>query len=180
MSTAGQKLKHELHELIPVTAFFFVAFQLLALTDALILKQYGIGASVFMAATIGALVAAKVVVITDHFALVNRFPEKPLVFNVAWKTLIYFIGWLLIRYAEHLIHFWRATGAFGEANRRIFSEIVWPHFWAVQLWMLILLLAFCAFRELVRALGRQRVIALFFHPPSRSSPGPPDPDRPAS
>lgn len=107
MSTAAQKLKHELHELIPVTAFFFVAFQLLALTDALILKQYGIGASVFIAATIGALVAAKVVVITDHFALVNRFPEKPLVFNVVWKTLIYFIGWLLIRYAEHLIHFWR-------------------------------------------------------------------------
>lgn len=180
MSTAGQKLKHELHELIPVTAFFFVAFQLLALTDALILKQYGIGASVFMAATIGALVAAKVVVITDHFALVNRFPEKPLVFNVVWKTLIYFIGWLLIRYTEHLIHFWRATGAFGEANRRIFGEIVWPHFWAVQLWMLILLLAFCAFRELVRALGKQRVIALFFHPPSRTSSGPPDRDKPAS
>lgn len=180
MSTAGQKLKHELHELVPVIMFFFVAFQLLALTDALILKQYGIGASVFMAATIGALVAAKVVVITDHFALVNRFPEKPLVFNVVWKTLIYFIGWLLIRYAEHLIHFWRATGAFGEANRRIFSEIVWPHFWAVQLWMLILLLAFCAFRELVRAVGRQRVIALFFQSPSRPSPGPPDTERPAS
>jgi hypothetical protein len=180
MSTSGQKLKNELHELVPVTVFFFIAFQLLALTDALILEPYGIGASVFMAATIGALVAAKVVEITDHFALVNRFPEKPLVFNVVLKTLIYFVGWLVIRYAEHLFHFWRATGGFGEANRRILSEIVWPHFWAVQLWMLILLLAFCAFRELVRALGSQRVIALFFHPPSRTSPGPPDTERPAS
>jgi hypothetical protein len=37
MSTAGQKLKHELRELVPVIVFFFIAFQLLALTDALIL-----------------------------------------------------------------------------------------------------------------------------------------------
>jgi len=166
MSTFGQKVKHELEELIPVTVFFFAAFQLLALTDALILKQYGISISIFVTATIGALVAAKVVVITDHFALVNRFPEKPLIYNIVWKTLIYFAGWLLIRYAEHLIHFWRATGNIAETNRRIFSEIVWPHFWAVQLWMLILLLGFCAFRELVRALGRARITALFFHAPA--------------
>ena len=41
MSNLGQKVKHELRELIPVTLFFFVAFELLALTDALMLKQYG-------------------------------------------------------------------------------------------------------------------------------------------
>ena len=42
MSTLGQKAKHELNELIPVTVFFFAAFQLPALTNALIMKQYGI------------------------------------------------------------------------------------------------------------------------------------------
>ncbi|MCW1924462.1 hypothetical protein OKA05_17985 [Luteolibacter arcticus] len=172
MSTLAQKLKHELHELIPVTLFFFVAFQLLALTDALILKQYGIPVAVFMSATIGALVAAKVVVITDHFALLNQFPTKPLIYNVVWKTLIYFAGWLLIRYAEHLIHFWRETGSFAGANRRLLDEIIWPHFWGVQLWMLVLLLVFCAFRELVRAVGRERVVAMFFRPPHQ--PGPRD------
>jgi len=34
MSTLGQKRQHELRELIPVTMFFFSAFQLLALTQA--------------------------------------------------------------------------------------------------------------------------------------------------
>ncbi len=34
MSTWGPKLKHELHELIPVLVFFFITFQLLALTEA--------------------------------------------------------------------------------------------------------------------------------------------------
>src|SRR4051812_34226560 len=131
MSNLGQKLKKELRELLPVTLFFFVAFELLALSDALMLKQYGIDATTFFGATMLALIVAKVVVITDHFALVNRFPEKPLMYNVIWKTLIYFVAALVFRYAEHLIHFWRRSPDLAEANRRLFGEIVWPHFWAV-------------------------------------------------
>jgi hypothetical protein len=42
VSTLGQKLKHEMRELMPVTVFFFVAFQLLAFTQKLMLMQYGI------------------------------------------------------------------------------------------------------------------------------------------
>ena len=166
MSSLGEKVKHELRELIPVTLFFFVAFQLLALTDALLLRQYGIHLTTFFAATMLALIVAKVVVITDHFALVNRFPEKPLIYNVGWKTFIYFLAALAFRYIEHLIHFWRKSADFGEANRRLLEEIVWPHFWAVQLWLLVLLLVYCAFRELVRALGRERVLAMFFTEPA--------------
>ena len=169
MSTLGEKLKHELRELIPVTVFFFGTFQLLALTEALMLKQFGIRVSAFLTATVMALVVAKVVLITDHFPLVNRFSDKPLSYSVAWKTAIYFIASLVVRYVEHLIHFWRQTGNFTEANRRLFEEIVWPHFWGVQLWLLILLLVYCTFRELVRALGRERVIVMFFH--DRPGPG---------
>ena len=166
MSNLGEKVKHELRELIPVTLFFFVAFQLLALTDALMLKQYGIHATAFFAATLLALIVAKVVLITDHFALVNRFPERPLIYNVVWKTLIYFIAALAFRYIEHLIHFWRKSANFAEANRRLVDEIVWPHFWGVQLWLLVLLLVYCAMRELVRALGRERVTQMFFKEPA--------------
>ena len=55
---------------------------------------------------------------------------------------------------------------FAEANRRLLDEIVWPQFWGVHLWLLVLLLVYCALRELVRALGRDRIIRLFFHEPS--------------
>jgi hypothetical protein len=167
MSTLSHKVKHELQELIPVTVFFFVAFQLLALTQALMLKQYGIEVSVFLAAAVGALIVAKVVLIADHFPLVNRFPEKPLIYNVGWKTAIYFVASLAVRYVEHLIHFWRETRDVAAAHRRLIEEIVWPHFWGVQLWLLILLLVYCALRELVRALGRERVIKMFFKDPTQ-------------
>ena len=168
MSTLGQKLKHELRELIPVTVFFFVTFQLLALTQVLMLEQFGIRVSSFLTATVMALVVAKVVLIADYFPLVNRFPDRPLIYNVVWKTAIYFIASLAVRYVEHLIHFWRKTGTFAEANRRLLEEIVWPHVLGVQLWLLILLQVYCALRELVRALGRERIIKLFFHDPSGS------------
>lgn len=166
MKNFHQKLKHELRELIPVTVFFFVAFQLLALTETMMLEQYGIRVSVFLSAAVGALVVAKVVLIADHLPLINRFPEKPLVYNVIWKTFIYFVASLLVRYAEHLVDVWRDAASFAEANRRLLDEIVWPHFWGVQLWLLVLLLIYCAFRELARALGRDRIIRLFFHQPS--------------
>jgi hypothetical protein len=165
MSNLGQKLKHELHELIPVIVFFFATFQLLALTEALMLKQYGISVPAFLTATVMALVVAKVVLIADHFPLVNRFPDKPLSYNVVWKTAIYFAALVAVRYAEHFIHFWRRTGSVAGANRRMIEETVWPHFFVAQLWLLILLLVYCAFRELVRALGRERIIKLFFRDP---------------
>lgn len=166
MSNVTQKLKHELRELIPTIVFFFCTFQLLALTEALMLKQYGISISGFLAATIMALVVAKVVLIADHFPLVNRFPEKPLSYNVVWKTAIYFVVLGAFRYAEHFFHFWRQTRDMAAAHRRMTEELVWPHFWGVQLWLLILLLVYCAFRELVRALGRERIIRMFFHDPA--------------
>jgi hypothetical protein len=162
MSNLGQTLKHEVRELIPVLVFFFVTFQLLALTAALMLKQYGISIPAFLSATVMALVVSKVVLIADHFPLVNRFPTKPLCYNVVWKTAIYFTALVVVRYAEHFVHFWRQTRNLAAANRRMIDEVVWPHFWCMQLWLLVLLLVYCAFRELVRALGRERVIRMFF------------------
>ena len=110
MSNLSQKLKHEVGELIPVLVFFFVTFQLLALTEALMLKQYGISVSAFLTATIMALVVGKVVLIADHFPLVNRFPEQAAQLQRPWKTAIYFAALVAFRYAEHFIHFWRRQG----------------------------------------------------------------------
>jgi len=162
MNSIARRLKHEMLEFIPPAIFFFVAFQLLAFTQRMMLKEYGIRTSVFLQATIGALVVAKVVLILDLLPLVNRFPERPLIYNVAWKTALYFVAALAVRYVEHMVHFYRREGSIGAANRKLLDEVVWPHFWAVQMWLLVLLLIYCALRELVRALGRERVFAMFF------------------
>lgn len=165
MRDVPARLKHELLEVIPPAVFFFIAFQVIAFTRALMLEQYGVRVSTFVAATVAALVVAKVVLIADHLPLINRFPEKPLIYNVVWKTLVYLLAALLVRYLEHLIPFAREHGGLAAANRHLLGEVVWPHFWAVQIWLLVLLLVYCALRELVRALGRERVLHLFFGSP---------------
>src|SRR5271169_6903552 len=99
MSNLNPKLKHELEELFVAMVYFFFTFQLLALTEALMLKQYGISVPVFLTATVMALVVAKVVLIADHLRVMNRFPHKPLNYNVVWKTVIYFAALVAVRYA---------------------------------------------------------------------------------
>ena len=172
MSTLGNKLKHEFQELVPVAIFFFIAFQLIAFTNALMLEQYGIRISTFLAATIGALIVAKVVLLADLLPFINRFPDKPLIHNIVWKTGIYWAAALLVRYLEHLVDFLRQYDGLAAANRHLLQEVVWPHFWAVQIWLLVLLLIYCTLRELVRALGRGQIIQMFFVRPGNKRPGP--------
>ena len=162
MSKLTHSLKHLVQEMIPPAAFFFVSFQLLALTRALMLKQYNIEATTFLAATIGALVAAKVVVLADLLPFINRYPGRPLVWNISWKTGIYMAAALAVRYLEELFHFYRLHGTVLDANRHLLAEVVWPHFWAIQIWLTVLLLIYCTMQELRRALGPERVKELFF------------------
>jgi len=162
MSKFRHSLIHLIKELIPPAVFFFIAFQLLAFTRSLMLKQYGIEVSTFLAATIGALVAAKVVLLADLLPFMNRFPGRPLIYNIAWKTLIYFVAAFLVRYLEEFVHFYRQQGHWLAANRQMLEEVIWTRFLAIQIWLMVLLSVYCTLAELVRALGRDRARELFF------------------
>jgi hypothetical protein len=152
----------EIKSVIPPTIFFFITFNLISFTNALNLKHYGISVSNFASATIGALVAGKVVLIADKLPFINRYPDKPLIYNVVWKTIIYSLAALLIRYVEHLIGFLRQYGSLSVANSRLLEEINWPRFWSVQIWLLVLIFIYCEFRELIRVVGRDEVVDMFF------------------
>jgi len=155
-------LKHEFHEVLPPTIFFLIAFQIVVFNRRLMLREYGLPLVSITSATVAALLIAKVVLITDTFAVINRFPEKPLMYNVVWKTVIYAVAALLIHYLEHLVPLWWRSGDLEAANRQLVHEIVWPHFWGTQMWLIVLLFVYCALRELIRAIGREKVIDMFF------------------
>ena len=59
---------------------------------------------------------------------------------------------------------------FVAANRQLWNEIVWPHFWAIQLLLVVLLFLYCSLRELVRVLGADEVRRLYFGPLARPRP----------
>lgn len=170
MSAFGHKVRHFIQDWIPPAVFFFIAFQLLAFTQSLMLRQYGIDVKTFLQATIGALVVSKVVALADLFPFINRFPGRPLMYNIAWKTGIYFVAAFIVRYLEAFLDFYRKQHGILEANRHLLNELIWTRFWAIQLWLMVLLLIYCAGDALVSALGRSRTLELFFGVSSKPAP----------
>jgi hypothetical protein len=158
------KLREEISALLPPTLFFFVALHLVALIRGLMLKGTGIALSTSWQVTVAALILGKAVLVADLLPFINRYPDQPLIYNVAWKTTIYVLVAMLVHYVEHLIDFWRAAGGFLAGNQKLLAEIVWPHFWAIQILLVVLILMYCTMHELIRVIGRDKVLAIFFGP----------------
>lgn len=162
MHTLWDKIKKEVLAVIPPTLFFFMAIGLLVLTKRLMLQQYGIPFSDFAAVVVGALVVGKVVLIVDHLPFVNRFPNKPLIYNVAWKTGIYVVAAFFVRLAEHLVPFIFSSDTISQAIEHAASDLDWSRFLIIYMWLSVLLFVYCALRELIGVIGHDRVLEVFF------------------
>ena len=158
------KLKEEFFKLLPPTIFFFVALHIVMFIRVLMLEGTGLAPSSSVSIAVAALILGKAVLIADMLPMINRFPNKPLIYNVVWKTLIYLLAATLIHYLERLIDFWRQAGDFVAGNKELLTKIVWPHFWAIQIILLVLIVMYCTMHELVRVIGREKVLRIFFGP----------------
>lgn len=167
-STLTRKLRHELDELLPPTLYFFVVLHLVAFIQALMNRHSGVDLPTSAQITVGALVLGKSVLIANLLPFINRYPTEPLVWNIGWKTTIYFFVGLAIHYLERLLEFWRKSTDFVAANHALLAEINWWHFWAIQLLLALLIAAYCVMSELIRVIGPARMKAIFFGPIPRS------------
>jgi hypothetical protein len=159
-----EKLKEEFFAILPPTIFFFVALHLVTFIRVLIAKGSHFEPLSTMSIAIASLILGKAVLIADMLPPINRYPHKPLVYNIAWKTVIYLLMASVIHYLERLIDFSREAGGLAAGNTKLLAEMVWPHFWAVQIILFILILAYCTARELGRVIGRKKMLRLFFGP----------------
>jgi hypothetical protein len=159
-----EKLKEEFFAILPPTIFFFVALHLVTFIRVLIARGSHYEPLSTMSIAIASLILGKAVLIADMLPPINRYPNKPLAYNIAWKTVIYLLMASVIHYLERLIDFSRQAGGFAAGNAKLLAEIVWPHFWAVQIILFILILAYCTARELARVIGREKMLRLFFGP----------------
>jgi hypothetical protein len=160
-----EKLKEEFFAVLPPTVFFFVALHVIAIVRLLIARAEGFQPASTVSIAVAALILGKAVLIADLLPAINRYPGKPLAYNVAWKTAIYLVAAGVIHYLERLVEFSRQAGGVAAGNAKLLAEMVWPHFWAVQIILLVLIVMYCTGRELVRVIGRERVLRMFFGPP---------------
>ena len=156
------KLKEEFLKMVPPTLFFFIALHIVALVGSLLTQGQGLPPTSSLQIALSALILGKAVLLADMMPAINRFPDKPLAYNVTWKTALYFVVASLIHYLERLYDTYKDAGSVTAANSKLLAEIVWPHFWAIQIVILVVVLNYCAIRELGRVLGEERVFRLFF------------------
>lgn len=159
------KLQTEVRELLPPTLYFLVALHLVAFIRTLILADTGISIASSASVTMAALVIGKAVLVADMLPLVRRFSDRPLIYGIVWKSGIYFIAALLFHFLERLLHEWREIGSLLAADERLLAELIWPHFWAIQIFLTILILIFCTARELARAVGKETLRQIFLGQP---------------
>jgi len=164
MSKFTDTLKKEFYELIPPTLFFFVALHIVALIRALMAKGSGIAVSSTASIAIAALILGKAVLLADMLPMINRFPRRPLIYNVSWKTVVYLVVAGVIHYVERLIDYAREAGGLVAGNEKLLAEMVWPHFWAIQILLFALIVMYCTISELVRAIGKEKFVRMFFGP----------------
>lgn len=164
MSTLIHKIKHEFMKVLPPTIFFFVILHIVALIRALMIKGSGVDLPVSASVLIASLVLGKCVLIADMLPFINRFPDKPLVWNVTWKTLMYALVALIVHYLERLYDYWKEAPGFMDANALLWSSINWPRFWAIQILLITLIFMYCVIAELARVIGRDRLKVMFVGP----------------
>ena len=159
-----ETLKEEFFAILPPTIFFFVALHIVTFIRVLMARGSHFEPLSTMSIAIASLILGKAVLIADMLPPINRYPHKPLAYNIAWKTLIYLVMAGVIHYLERLIDFSRQAGGIVAGNAKLVAEIVWPHFWAVQIVLFVLILVYCTAHELVRVIGKEKMLRLFFGP----------------
>src|SRR5947207_3665251 len=102
-----EKLKEELFAMLAPTIFFFVALHIVTFIRVLMAKGSHLEPLSTMSIAIASLILGKAVLIADLLPPINRYPNKPLAYNVAWKTTIYPVLAGVIHYVERLINFSR-------------------------------------------------------------------------
>lgn len=155
-------LKKEILEVLPPTIYFFVVFHILALVSSITANEYGVSIPSMVYATIGAIIVAKAILIADAFPFLKKLGKERLIYNVAWRVLIYAALAMLFQLLEDIIPLISKYKSFGLAWEHYITETNWIRFWAVHLIFILFLLVYVVLLEIKDAIGRDKFRELFF------------------
>src|SRR5215475_8763610 len=100
MSRLVSWLCKEFLEILPVWAFFFISFGLVALIRTATFGEYHIKPSEPPEFLVGSLIMAKVVLIVDALWKKRRSSEGPLIYSTLLATGFYFLAALVLHHLE--------------------------------------------------------------------------------
>lgn len=156
-----EKAVHEVRELIFIFLYLFVWFGLFTIHESIVLGEHHISYTPYGFAAVNALVLAKVMLVAQDLHLGHRFEDRPLIYPVLLKSLLFAIVFICFHVVEHVIvGLWYGKAILqsmpGFGGGGIDGVIM------VGILMSVALIPFFAFTEISRVFGLAALQSLIF------------------
>ena len=156
-----ERAKDQIRNFTLIFVYLWVVFGLLAVHESIVLSQHQIDYRFHGLAIVNALVFAKVMLVAEDLHLGRGFDDKPLIYSILFKSLLFGVTLICFHIVEHvLIGMWD-----GRPVAQSISEIgVDKLAGIVSLGIIstVALVPFFILREISRVIGHDRFWSLFF------------------
>lgn len=122
-----KKLIHELKVIFWTTFYFMVWIGVLVLLKTLLLEEYHIGFYEYSIIFVGALVAAKVVLILENVSLGSWAKNSPSIVDILIRTFMYLVGIFIVMVLEKAFESRHEYGGFINALKVLSSHKEFYH-----------------------------------------------------
>ncbi len=164
-ASIGKFLYREFAAAWPVFLFFVTGFLLLLLVIKLALANFSVEMTALSKAVVGALLAAKAVLILDETSLARRLERRRRIIAVAVKTFLYGSIALLLGYIERFIDAIRSQHSFDAGIRFMIDQASLYRLLSWELGISLVFAIYFAFFEIDRRMGKGELWRLFFDSP---------------
>ncbi len=156
-----ERAKEQIKSFALMFLYLWVVFGILAIHESIVLSQHQIDYVSHGLPVVNALIFAKVMLVAQDFHLGHRLQDKPLIYSVAFKSILFAIALICFHIVEHvLIGMWDGkplAESIAEVGANRLAGIV-----SVGIISTIALVPFFLLSEISRVIGGDNLWALFF------------------
>lgn len=168
-AAVGKWLQREFVAAWPVFVFFLVGFLFLLVIVKLALAKFAIEVTALPKAVVGALLAAKAVLILDETPLARHLKRYRRIVAVAVKTALYGAITLLLGCLERLLEARHRVHTYGAAVHYVITQASLDRLLAWILGITFVFGLYFAFFEISERMGKRELWNLFFESPKTAS-----------
>lgn len=166
---AGRFLRKELVAAYPVFLFFLISFLLLLFLIKLALVAFAIEITALSNAVVGAMIAAKAVLVLDETPLARKLEQYRRIVAIGMKTLFYGLAGLLLGYMERFVEAIHKVHTPIGAIQYVIDHTNQYRLFAWALGISIVFALYFSFLEISRRMGKGALWTLFFQVPRATS-----------
>ncbi len=160
-----ERAEDQLKNFTLIFIYLSIVFGMLNVHESIVLSQHQIDYRFHGLAIVNALIFAKVMLVADDLRLGHRLNDKPLIYSISFKSVLFGITLICFHLVEHvLVGLWD-----GKSIERSIAEVGADKLLGiVSLGIIstVALVPFFILREISRVMGREKFRSLFFHRPT--------------